>query len=399
MAKETFLRDKPHLNVGTIGHIDHGKTTLSAAISARQAHRFGGDVMAYADIARGGAEREPSRIVSIHLAQLEYQTPARHYAHLDCPGHPGYVKNTIIGAMQMDAAILVVAADEGTMPQTREHLVLARQVGVTHLVVFLNKVDLVDDPGLLDLAEMEIRQLLNCCEFPGDDVPIIRGNALAALRARGEEDCACIDELMDALDRGVPTPPRDRDGPFLMSAVWPHNIRGRGSVVAGRIERGRVRVGDEVEIIDPREPPKRTVVTDIQIFRRPVDEGLVGDNVGLLLRNIARPDIDRGQLLAAPGSLTTHTRLEARIATLTHAEGGRHTPFFSGYRPHLYFRLTDVTGTVTLPERWEMCMPGDVVEKVEVSTLTPIVVAQGMPFAMREGGRTVGSGTVTKVLA
>jgi elongation factor Tu len=401
MVKEVFHRTKPHVNVGTIGHIDHGKTTLSAALSARQAHRFGGRAESYEHIARGGTVRDRSKIVTIAVSHLEFETAQRHYAHIDCPGHADYIKNMITGAAQMDGAILVVAADDGPMPQTREHLLLARQVGVPHLVVFLNKVDAVDDPDLLELVEMEIRDLLTRYGFPGDKVPIVRGSALAALRSGGVDDeaCACIDELTEALDRSIPLPERLVDLPFLMSVEHVHTAEGRGTVATGKIDRGRLRGGDEVEIVGLTRTSRRVVATSLEMFRKPLPEGQAGDNVGVLLRGVKRDEVERGQVLAKPGSITPHTMFEASVYVLSKDEGGRHTPFFSGYRPQLYFRTTDVTGTVTLPAGVEMCLPGEAVTlTVELAAETPVAMDEGLRFAVREGGRTVGSGTVTCIL-
>jgi elongation factor Tu len=401
MAKDVFTRTKPHVNVGTIGHIDHGKTTLSAAISARQAHRFGGEAMTYAGIAKGGTVRDKDKIVTITAAHLKYETAGRHYAHIDCPGHADYIKNMITGAAQMDGAILVVAANDGPMPQTREHLLLARQVGVPRLVVFLNKVDLVEDADLLELVEMEVRELLSKYEFPGGDVPIVRGNALAALATDGRDDeaCACIDALMEALDHYVPVPERLVERAFLMSIEDVHQIEGQGTVVTGRIERGRVRPGDEVEVLGLTRQPRRTVVKSVETFHEQMTEAVAGDNVGVLLRNVKREEVERGQVLAKPGSIATRTRFEAQMYVLRKDEGGRHTPFFTGYRPQFYFRTTDVTGTVALAEGVEMCMPGDMAAvTVELSAETPVAMDEGLRFAIREGGRTVGSGTVVKVL-
>jgi len=402
MVKELFTRTKPHVNVGTIGHIDHGKTTLTAAIVARQAQRFGGDVKSYADIARGGTVRGASKIVTIVAAHVEYETAGRHYAHVDCPGHADYVKNMITGAAQMDGAVLVVAANDGPMPQTREHILLARQVGVPRLVVFLNKVDTVDDPDLIALVELELRELLSRYDFPGDDIPIVRGNALAAMQSGGTDDtvCRCIDELMEALDRYIPVPERAEDRPFLMSIEGVRHIEGRGTVATGRIERGRVRPNDEVEILGLRKEPRKTVVISIESFHKIVAEGIAGDNVGVLLRGVKREEVERGQVLARPRSITPHTRFEASVYVLSQAEGGRHTPFFTGYRPQFYFRTTDVTGIAALPDGVEMCMPGDnVTLLVELPADSPVAMDEGLRFAVREGGKTVGSGVVTKVLA
>jgi elongation factor Tu len=401
MAKDVFHRTKPHVNVGTIGHVAHGKTTLSAAISARQAVRFGGEPMSYEGIAKGGTIRDESRIVTITAAHLEFETARRHYAHVDCPGHADFVKNMITGAAQMDGAILVLAADDGPMPQTREHVLLARQVGVPHLVVFLNKVDLVGDPDMLDLVEVEVRELLDRYEFPGDAVPVVRGNALAALRSGGRDDaaCACIDALMEALDEHVPLPERAVDRPFLMSIEGVSQIKGQGTVVTGRIERGRVRPGDEVEIVGLSPEPRRTRARSVETFHKTTAEGVAGDNVGVLLGGVKRDEVERGQVLAVPGTITPHTKFEASVFVLSKDEGGRHKPFFSGYRPQFYFRTTDVTGTITLPEGVEMCMPGDVVTlAVELSADKPVAMDEGLRFAVREGGRTVGSGSVVKIL-
>ncbi len=402
MAKEVFERTKPHVNVGTIGHIDHGKTTLTAAISARQAHRFGGKAVSYEGVAKGGTVRDASKIVTITAAHIEYETAARHYAHIDCPGHADFIKNMITGAAQMDGAVLVVAANDGPMSQTREHVLLARQVGVPRLVVFLNKVDTVDDPELLELVELELRELLSKYEFPGDKVPVVRGNALAALKSRGEDDaaCKCIDDLMDALDAYVPVPERREDRPFLMAVEGVHQIEGRGTVATGRVERGTVRPGDEVEVLGLTRQPRKTVATSVQTFRRALAEAVAGDNVGVLLRGVKHDEVERGQVLARPGSITPHARFEASVYVLRKEEGGRHTPIFSGYRPQFYFRTTDVTGTVTLPNGLEMCLPGDHLTRVtvELSPDSPVAMDEGLRFAVREGGKTVGSGTVTRIL-
>jgi elongation factor Tu len=404
MAKEVFQRTKPHVNVGTIGHIDHGKTTLTAAIVARSAHKFKPDlkVKSYKEIAKGGTERDELKTVTIAVAHVEYETPNRHYAHIDCPGHADYIKNMITGAAQMDGAILVVAANDGPMPQTREHILLARQVIVPYIVVFLNKVDTVDDPELLELVEMELRELLTKYKFPGDDIPIIRGNALAAMQSLGKDDAACkpIDDLLAALDSYIPNPQRAEDLPFLMSIEDVFSIKGRGTVGTGRIERGKVKVGDEVEIVGLMRQPRKTVVTGVEMFNKSLEYGVAGDNVGVLLRGIERTDLERGQVLAKPGSITPHTKFEAEVYVLTKEEGGRHTPFFTGYRPQFYFRTTDVTGTATLPQGVEMCMPGDNIKMtVELLQDSPIAMDEGLRFAIREGGRTVGSGVVTKILA
>jgi elongation factor Tu len=401
MVKPVFLRTKPNVNVGTIGHIDHGKTTLTAAISARQARRFGGDAMSYEYIARTGVVRDKSKILTVDASHIEYETKYRHYTHIDCPGHADYIKNMITGAAQMDGAILVAAANDGPMPQTREHILLARQVGVPYLVVFLNKVDTVDDPDLLELVEMELRELLSRFDFPGADIPIVRGSALAALASGGADEaaCGCIDDLMAALDGYIPPPERAVDRPFLMSVEDVHHIEGRGTVVTGKIERGRIRPGDEVEIVGLTPSPRRTVATSIEMFRRILEEGVAGDNVGVLLRNVKHDEVERGQVLARPASITPHTRFQASIYVLKKEEGGRHTPFFAGYRPQFYFRTTDVTGTVTLPEGVDMCMPGDLATvMVQLQADAPIAMDEGLRFAIREGGRTVGSGTIVQIL-
>jgi elongation factor Tu len=403
MAKEIFQRTKPHVNVGTIGHIDHGKTTTTAAIVARQAFKNKiAKFKDYKEIAKGGTERDDLKTVTIAVAHVEYETPTRHYAHIDCPGHADYIKNMITGAAQMDGAILVVAANDGPMPQTREHLLLARQVGVPCIVVFLNKIDTVDDPELLELVEMEVRDLLTKYEFPGDEVPIIRGSSLPVMLSGGKDDAAgkCIDDLMNALDTYIPTPARAEDKPFLMSIEDVFSIKGRGTVATGRIERGKCKVGDECEIIGLMKMSKKTVITGVEMFQKTMDFGMAGDNVGVLLRGIERTDIERGQVLAKPGSIMPHTKFEAQVYVLSKDEGGRHTPFFSGYRPQFYFRTTDVTGSVTLPEGVEMCMPGDNVKiTVELIADSPIAMEENLRFAIREGGRTVGSGVVTKILA
>jgi elongation factor Tu len=400
MAKDVFVRSKPHVNVGTIGHIDHGKTTLTAAIMARQATKFGVKAKSYADIAKGGTVRDENKTVTIAVAHVEYETAKRHYAHIDCPGHADYIKNMITGAAQMDGAILVVAANDGPMPQTREHLLLARQVGVPRIVVFLNKIDTVDDPELLELVEMELRELLSKYEFPGDEIPIIRGRSDAAYKnPTDDKACECIDKLMDALDNYIPTPERAVDKPFLMSIEDVFSIKGRGTVGTGRIERGRCKVGDEVEIIGLMKEPRKTTITGVEMFQKTLEYGEAGDNVGVLLRGIEREQLERGQVLAKPGSITPHTKFEGQIYVLTKEEGGRHTPFFSGYKPQFYFRTTDVTGTLTLPEGVEMCMPGDNVKvTVELLPDMPIAMEEQLRFAIREGGRTVGSGVVTKIL-
>jgi len=397
MAKEKFERTKPHVNIGTIGHIDHGKTTLTAAITKQNALRSGkGKAVAFDEIDKAPEEKE--RGITIATAHVEYETPNRHYAHVDCPGHADYIKNMITGAAQMDGAILVVSADDGPMPQTREHILLARQVQVPYVVVFLNKVDLVDDPELLDLVELELRELLTQYEFPGDDLPIIRGSALKALEAEetNSPDVKCIEELMKAVDDYIPEPKRDTDKPFLMPVGDVFTISGRGTVVTGRVDRGIVKVGEEVEIIGIR-PTIKTVVTGVEMFRKTLDEGRAGDDVGLLIRGIKREEVERGQVVAKPGSITPHTKFEAAVYVLTKEEGGRHTPFFSGYRPQFYFRTTDVTGVATLPEGVEMVMPGDNV-KMNIELIMPIAMEEQLRFAIREGGRTVGAGVVSKII-
>jgi elongation factor Tu len=402
MAKDVFQRTKPHVNVGTIGHIDHGKTTLTAAILTRQALRNKlQKVKSYAEIAKGGIVRDENKTVTIAVSHVEYETANRHYAHIDCPGHADYIKNMITGAAQMDGAILVVAANDGPMPQTREHILLARQVGVPRIVVFLNKIDTVDDPELLELVELELRELLARYEFPGDEIPIIRGSSKPALDSGGKDDaaCKCIDELMDALDSYIPTPQREEDKPFLMSIEDVFSIKGRGTVGTGRIERGAVKVGDEVEIVGLMKAPRKTVITGVEMFQKTLERGIAGDNVGVLLRGLDRTDLERGQVLAKPGSITPHTKFEGQVYILSKEEGGRHTPFFTGYRPQFYFRTTDVTGSISLPDGVEMCMPGDNVKiKVELLPDMPIAMDEGLRFAIREGGRTVGSGIVTKIL-
>jgi elongation factor Tu len=395
MAKGKFERKKPHVNVGTIGHVDHGKTTLTAAITYTQAKKFGGDAVAYDQIDKAPEERE--RGITISTAHVEYETANRHYAHVDCPGHADYVKNMITGAAQMDGAILVVSAADGPMPQTREHILLARQVNVPHIVVFLNKVDMVDDPELLELVELEVRELLSEYDFPGDETPVIKGSALKAMEAKGEgPDAECIQQLMDAIDSFIPEPVRDVAKPFLMPVEDVFSITGRGTVATGRIERGIVKVGDEVEIVGIG-PSRKTVVTGVEMFRKNLDEGRAGDNAGLLLRGIGKEEIERGQVLAKPGTITPHTKFKAEVYVLTKEEGGRHTPFFNGYRPQFYFRTTDVTGAAHLPEGVEMVMPGDNVQ-MEVELITPIAMDPQLRFAIREGGRTVGSGVVTQII-
>jgi elongation factor Tu len=395
MAKQKFERTKPHVNVGTIGHVDHGKTTLTAAITARQATKGLAEPVDFANIDKAPEERE--RGITIATAHVEYQTEARHYAHVDCPGHADYVKNMITGAAQMDGAILVVSAADGPMPQTREHVLLARQVNVPHIVVFLNKVDQVDDEELLELVELEVRELLSNYEFPGDDIPIIKGSALEAGEDPGNDEAnRCIDELMEALDSAIPEPERSLDKDFLMPVEDVFSITGRGTVVTGRIEQGIVNTGDEVEIVGIRDTQK-SVITGVEMFRKILDEGRAGDNVGCLLRGTAKDEVERGQVLAKPGSITPHTKFKAQAYVLTKEEGGRHTPFFNGYRPQFYFRTTDVTGVATLPDGTEMVMPGDNVE-MTVELITPIAMDKELRFAIREGGRTVGAGVVAEII-
>ena len=396
MAKEKFDRTKPHVNVGTIGHVDHGKTTLTAAITFTQAKKHGGDAIAFDEIDKAPEERE--RGITIATAHVEYETANRHYAHVDCPGHADYVKNMITGAAQMDGAILVVSAADGPMPQTREHILLARQVNVPYIVVFLNKVDMVDDEELLELVELEVRELLSEYDFPGDDIPVVMGSALKAMEAMGEgSDVDCIQELMDAIDSYIPQPERDIDKPFLMPVEDVFSITGRGTVATGRIESGIVKVGDQAEIVG-MDRDRKTVVTGVEMFRKLLDQGQAGDNAGLLLRGVGKTEIQRGQVLAQPGSITPHTHFKAEVYVLTKGEGGRHTPFFNGYRPQFYFRTTDVTGATSLPEGVEMVMPGDNVQ-MEVELITPIAMDKELRFAIREGGRTVGAGVVTEVIA
>src|SRR6187549_1871795 len=396
MSKEKFERNKPHVNVGTIGHVDHGKTTLTAALTKVMAEKHGGEFKAYDQIDK--APEEKARGITISTAHVEYTSDARHYAHVDCPGHADYVKNMITGAAQMDGAILVVSAADGPMPQTREHILLARQVGVPYIVVFLNKVDMLDDPELRELVEMEIRDLLKKYEFPGDKIPIVPGSALKAL----EGDTSDIGEpailkLMEAVDSYIPTPARATDKPFLMPVEDVFSIAGRGTVATGRVERGIVKVGEEVEIVGLR-PTQKTVVTGVEMFRKLLDQGQAGDNIGALLRGLKREDLERGQVLAKPGSVTPHTKFKGQVYVLTKEEGGRHTPFFNGYRPQFYFRTTDVTGNVTLPTGVEMVMPGDNIA-IEVELITPIAMEKELRFAIREGGRTVGSGVVSEIIA
>ncbi|HRU00596.1 MAG TPA: elongation factor Tu [Victivallales bacterium] len=401
MAKEKFERSKPHVNVGTIGHVDHGKTTLTAAITKVQAGKGLATFVSYDQVAKASesqGRRDATKILTIATSHVEYQSEKRHYAHVDCPGHADYVKNMITGAAQMDGAILVVSAVDGPMPQTREHILLARQVGVPAIVVFLNKVDLVDDKELLGLVEMEIRDLLNKYGFPGDTTPIVYGSALKALQApdSNHPDAKCIQELMDAIDSHIPEPVRDIDQPFLLSVEDVFSIEGRGTVVTGRIERGRVKVGDEVEIVGLR-PTTKTTVTGVEMFRKELQEGIAGDNVGCLLRGTKKEDVERGQVLCKPGSITPHKKFKAEIYVLSKEEGGRHTPFFTNYRPQFYFRTTDVTGTITLPEGVEMVMPGDNTS-ITVELITPIAMEKTMRFAIREGGRTVASGRVSEII-
>jgi elongation factor Tu len=395
MSKEKFDRSKPHVNIGTIGHVDHGKTTLTAAITKVLAkHNPKVQFVAFDQIDK--APEEKARGITIATAHVEYETANRHYAHVDCPGHADYVKNMITGAAQMDGAILVVAATDGPMPQTREHILLARQVGVPAMVVFMNKADAVDDPELLELVELEVRELLSAYEFPGDDIPVIKGSALKALEGDPEWE-KTVDELMAAVDSYIPTPERDIEKPFLMPVEDIFTIQGRGTVATGRVERGKVKVNEQVEIVGIR-PTQKTVVTGVEMFKKLLDEGVAGDNVGLLLRGLERKDIERGQVIAKPGSITPHTKFKAEAYVLTKEEGGRHTPFFTGYRPQLYFRTTDVTGVATLPAGTEMVMPGDNIN-LEITLIAPIAMEKGVRFAIREGGRTVGAGTVTEILA
>ncbi len=395
MAKEVFQRTKPHVNVGTIGHVDHGKTTLTAAITMRQASKFGTEVKSYDQI--DNAPEEKARGITINTAHVEYETENRHYAHVDCPGHADYIKNMITGAAQMDGAILVVSAADGPMPQTREHILLARQVNVPAMVVYLNKADQVDDPELLELVEMEVRDLLTEYEFPGDEIPVIVGSALKATEGdEGEMGMGSIDKLVEAIDSYIPTPARDVDKPLLLAVEDVFSISGRGTVATGRIETGIVHTGDEVEIVGIRET-RKTVCTGVEMFRKTLDEGQAGDNVGLLLRGVDKDEIERGQVIAKPGSITPHTKFKGEVYILSKDEGGRHTPFFNGYRPQFYFRTTDVTGSVVLPEGTDMVMPGDNVT-MEVTLITPIAMTQGLRFAIREGGRTVGAGQVTEII-
>ena len=400
MAKEKFDRSLPHVNIGTIGHVDHGKTTLTAAITKVLALEGDAEYQAYDSIDKAPEEKE--RGITINTAHVEYHTANRHYAHVDCPGHADYVKNMITGAAQMDGAILVVSAADGPMPQTREHILLSRQVGVPYIVVFMNKADQVDDPELLDLVEMEIRELLSSYDFPGDDVPVIRGSALNVLTSDSTDpnapEYACIRELMDAVDTYIPTPDRAADKPFIMPVEDVFSITGRGTVATGRVERGQLKMGEEVEIVGLMDAPRKTVVTGIEMFRKLLDYAEAGDNIGALLRGIQKTEVERGQVLAKPGSIHPHTKFHGQVYVLKKEEGGRHTPFFNNYRPQFYFRTTDVTGVISLPEGVEMCMPGDNVE-MDVELITPIAIEEGLRFAIREGGRTVGSGVVTAINA
>ena len=399
MAIGTFTRTKPHVNVGTIGHIDHGKSTLTAALSARSAFKLGQKPKTYAEITKGGTVRDANKTVTIASSHTEYETANRHYAHVDCPGHADFVKNMITGAAQMDGAILVVSAADGPMPQTREHVLLARQVGVPYIVVFMNKVDLVDDPELLDLVELEVRELLKKYSFPGDKTPVIRGQAKLALENPGDDKaCAPIDELFAAIDSYIPEPVREKDKPFLMSVEDVFSIKGRGTVATGRIERGIVKVGDTVEIVGLRSEIKNTVVTGVEMFNKTLDSGEAGDNVGALLRGVDKEDIERGQVLCKPKSITPHTKFKGEVYVLTKEEGGRHTPFFSGYRPQFYFRTTDVTGGTKLMGGAEMCMPGDnITMEVDLGD-KPVAMEKGVRFAVREGGKTIGSGVVVDII-
>ena len=403
MAKEHYQRTKPHVNIGTIGHVDHGKTTLTAAITMTLAQKGEAQAMKYDDIDK--APEEKARGITINTAHVEYETKTRHYAHVDCPGHADYVKNMITGAAQMDGAILVVSAPDGPMPQTREHILLARQVGVPYIVVFMNKTDMMDDEELLELVEMEIRELLSSYDFPGDEIPIIKGSALKALEyiqnggtdVDNAPECKCIWELMDAVDSYIPEPERATDQPFLMPVEDVFSISGRGTVATGRVERGTVKVSDQVDIVGLMDEPRHTVVTGVEMFHKLLDQAEAGDNIGALLRGIQRNEVERGQVLAKPGSIHPHTHCIGQVYVLTKEEGGRHTPFFNGYRPQFYFRTTDVTGTIKLPDGVEMVMPGDNID-MEITLITPIAMEQGLRFAIREGGRTVGSGVVARVI-
>ena len=402
MAKQVYNRTKPHVNIGTIGHVDHGKTTLTAAITSVLSKSGKAAATKYDEIDKAPEEKE--RGITINTAHVEYETDTRHYAHVDCPGHADYVKNMITGAAQMDGAILVVSAADGPMPQTREHILLARQVGVHYIIVFMNKTDQVDDPELLELVEMEVRELLNEYEFPGDDIPIIKGSALKALEyaannddVNDNEDCKCIFELMEAVDSYIPTPERASDLPFLMPVEDVFSITGRGTVATGRVERGTVKVQDSVEIVGLTEETRTVVITGVEMFRKLLEQAIAGDNIGVLLRGVQRTEIERGQVLAKPGTIHPHTHFNSEVYVLTKEEGGRHTPFFNGYRPQFYFRTTDVTGVITLPEGTEMVMPGDNI-KMEIKLITPIAIEKGLRFAIREGGRTVGSGVVSEII-
>ena len=403
MAKEHFERNKPHINIGTIGHVDHGKTTLTAAITMTLAQKGEAQAMRYDEIDK--APEEKARGITINTAHVEYETAKRHYAHVDCPGHADYVKNMITGAAQMDGAILVVSAPDGPMPQTREHILLARQVGVPYIVVFMNKTDMMDDPELLELVEMEIRELLSSYDFPGDEIPIIKGSALKVLEyiqnggtdVDNAPECKCIWELMNAVDEYIPTPQRATDQPFLMPVEDVFSISGRGTVATGRVERGTVKVSDTVEIVGLMDKPRSTVVTGVEMFHKLLDQAEAGDNIGALLRGVQRNEVERGQVLAKPGTIHPHTHFIGQVYVLTKEEGGRHTPFFNGYRPQFYFRTTDVTGNIKLPDGVEMVMPGDNID-MEITLITPIALEQGLRFAIREGGRTVGSGVVAKVI-
>jgi len=398
MAKKKYERTKPHVNIGTIGHVDHGKTTLTSAITKVLSQKGLAQATEYGEIDKAPEERE--RGITIAIAHVEYETDKRHYAHVDCPGHADYIKNMITGAAQMDGAILVVSAADGPMPQTREHILLARQVGVPYIIVFLNKADMVDDPELMELVELEVRELLSEYEFPGDEIPIVAGSALKAMECgcgKPEcEHCGPILKLLDAVDEYIPTPQRDTDKPFLMPVEDVFTITGRGTVVTGRVERGVVKLGDEVEIIGLQDKPRKTVVTGVEMFRKILDQGEAGDNIGVLLRGVDRKEVERGQVIAKPGSIKPHTKFKAEVYVLTKEEGGRHTPFFQGYRPQFYFRTTDVTGVIKLPEGVEMVMPGDNIN-MEVELITPIAIEEGLRFAIREGGRTVGAGVVTGI--
>ncbi len=400
MAKGVFERKKPHVNVGTIGHIDHGKSTLTAALSARSAATFGGIIKSYAEITKGGTVRDANKTVTIASSHTEYETKNRHYAHVDCPGHADFVKNMITGAAQMDGAILVVSAADGPMPQTREHVLLARQVGVPHIVVFMNKVDLVDDPELLDLVELEIRELLKKYGFPGDKTPVVRGQSKLALEnPKDDKACKPIDDLFEAIDTFIPEPPREHDKPFLMSVEDVFSIKGRGTVATGRVERGLGKINDAVEIVGIRKEPVKTVITGIEMFQKTLDEARAGENVGVLLRGIEKDGIERGQVICKPNSIKPHTKFKGEVYVLTKEEGGRHTPFFSNYRPQFYFRTTDVTGSVKLLGGAEMCMPGDNIEMEVDLGEKPVAMEKGLRFAVREGGRTIGSGVVTEIIA